>query len=120
MRRKMLFGLQFRDFDTGYERRTRRAVALEGNWGITSTSRILSQPEFRAKENGRIQHSITLRANKERDAVAQAVPKEQGRRHLPVWECELKNTTAVVNRIKRFLRTDWRWSAARRFGIAKP
>lgn len=49
MRRKMLFGIQLRDFDAGYERRTGRAVALEGDWGITSTSRILSQPEFVAK-----------------------------------------------------------------------
>ena len=62
MRRKMLFGLQLRDFDAGYERRTGRTVALEGDWGITSTTGILSQPESRAKENGRIQHSITLRA----------------------------------------------------------
>jgi hypothetical protein len=62
MRRELLFGLQLRDFDAGYERRTGRAVWLEGDWGITSTSRILSQPEFRTKENVRIQYSITLRA----------------------------------------------------------
>jgi len=27
----MLFGIQLRDFDAGYERRTGRAVALEGD-----------------------------------------------------------------------------------------
>ena len=67
MRRKMLFRLQLRDFGAGYERRTGCAVGLEGDWGITSTSRILSQPEFRAKGNGRIQHSITLRAKPPRE-----------------------------------------------------
>lgn len=46
-----------------------------------------------------------LRRNRERDALAQSSLKKQGWRYLVVWECELKNITAVLKRVKRFLET---------------
>ena len=46
-----------------------------------------------------------LRRNQERDALAQTSLKKQGWRYLVVWECELKDITAVLKRVKRFLGT---------------
>jgi len=47
-----------------------------------------------------------LLRNKQRDAAAQAALKKLGWRCLIVWECELRNTAAVLRRVKRFLRSD--------------
>ena len=44
-----------------------------------------------------------LRRNQERDALAQSSLKVQGWRCLVVWECELKDFTAALKRVKRFL-----------------
>jgi len=44
-----------------------------------------------------------LRRNQERDALAQSSLKVQGWRCLAVWECELKDFTAALKRVKRFL-----------------
>ncbi len=46
-----------------------------------------------------------LRRNQERDALAQSSLKDQGWGNLVVWECELKDTTAVLKRVRRFLGT---------------
>jgi DNA mismatch endonuclease, patch repair protein len=46
-----------------------------------------------------------LRRNQERDVLAQSSLKEQGWGYLVVWECELKDMTAVLKRVKRFLGT---------------
>ena len=46
-----------------------------------------------------------LRRNRERDALAQSSLKKQGWRYLVVWECELKDITAVLRRVERFLET---------------
>lgn len=46
-----------------------------------------------------------LRRNQERDALAQTSLKKQGWRYLVVWECELKDITAVLKRVERFLGT---------------
>ncbi|MFZ0296829.1 MAG: DNA mismatch endonuclease Vsr [Candidatus Sulfotelmatobacter sp.] len=46
-----------------------------------------------------------LRRNRERDALAQSSLKKQGWRYLVVWECELRDTAAVLKRAKRFLET---------------
>jgi DNA mismatch endonuclease (patch repair protein) len=44
-----------------------------------------------------------LRRNQERDMLAQSSLKEQGWGYLVIWECELKDITAVLKRVKRFL-----------------
>jgi len=46
-----------------------------------------------------------LRRNQERDALAQSSLRQQGWQYLVVWECELKDSTAALNRVKRFLGT---------------
>jgi DNA mismatch endonuclease (patch repair protein) len=46
-----------------------------------------------------------LQRNKNRDAASQASLEEQGWQVLVVWECELKDTTAALRRVKRFLET---------------
>ena len=44
-----------------------------------------------------------LARNQQRDAAAQSALREQGWRCLVVWECELKDTTAALKTVKRFL-----------------
>lgn len=44
-----------------------------------------------------------LRRNQERDIAAQTSLKCQGWQFLIIWECELKNLSTVVKRIKQFL-----------------
>ena len=44
-----------------------------------------------------------LARNQERDAAAQSALSEQGWRFLVVWECELKDRTAALRTVKRFL-----------------
>jgi len=44
-----------------------------------------------------------LRRNQERDVLAQSSLKEQGWGYLVVWECELKDITAVLKRVRGFL-----------------
>jgi DNA mismatch endonuclease (patch repair protein) len=44
-----------------------------------------------------------LTRNQQRDAAAQLAMREQGWRFLVVWECELKDTTAALRTVKRFL-----------------
>src|ERR1700733_2096448 len=43
-----------------------------------------------------------LSRNRQRDADAQAALIGKGWRYLVVWECELKNATAALKRVKRF------------------
>jgi DNA mismatch endonuclease (patch repair protein) len=44
-----------------------------------------------------------LARNQQRDKAAQSALEEQGWRSLVVWECELKDTTAALRMVKRFL-----------------
>ncbi len=44
-----------------------------------------------------------LRRNQDRDLAAQSALKEQGWQSLIIWECELKDSAAMVKRIKQFL-----------------
>jgi DNA mismatch endonuclease (patch repair protein) len=44
-----------------------------------------------------------LARNHQRDAAAQSALREQGWGCLVVWECELRDTTAALRTVKRFL-----------------
>ena len=44
-----------------------------------------------------------LARNQQRDQAAQLALEEQGWQFLVVWECELKDTTAALRTVKRFL-----------------
>jgi len=46
-----------------------------------------------------------LQRNQQRDALAQASLEEQGWRCLVVWECELKEISAALRRVRKFLGT---------------
>lgn len=44
-----------------------------------------------------------LKRNKERDAENRAALRELGWRVMTIWECEIKDTAALMNRITTFL-----------------
>ena len=46
-----------------------------------------------------------LRRNQERDALAQSSLRQQGWQYLVIWECELRDSTAALKRVKGFLGT---------------
>jgi DNA mismatch endonuclease, patch repair protein len=56
--------------------------------------------------NSRLEYwGSKLRRNQERDALAQSSLRQQGWQCLVVWECELKDSTAALKRVRRFLGT---------------
>ena len=44
-----------------------------------------------------------LARNQQRDAAAQAALQEQGWQCIVIWECELKDASAALKAVRRFL-----------------
>jgi DNA mismatch endonuclease (patch repair protein) len=59
--------------------------------------------EGRVPQSRREYWEPKLSRNQARDAASQALLEGQGWRFLVVWECDLKNTTAALRTVKRFL-----------------